>query len=140
MLARVAAAIACSLLATLVLAQTPPDATQQTGATETAGEQVIRHVVMFKFKADAPAEKIREIEQAFAALADKIDEVADLEWGTDNSPEGLSRGFSHCFLVTFDSAADRDAYLPHPAHKEFVTLLRPHLEEALVLDYTPQGK
>lgn len=131
---RLAAILAACLLTTWVVAQddTPPAAEQES-------EQPIRHVVLFKFKAEATDEKIREIEQGFAALADKIDEVADLEWGTDSSPEELSQGFTHCFLVTFDSAEARDAYLPHPAHKEFVELLKPHLDEALVVDFTPQA-
>ena len=129
---RLVAGLACCLLATFVLAQET--------ATDSKPGAIVRHVVLFKFKEDAPEGKIREIETAFAALEDKIDEVADLEWGTDTSPEGLAQGFTHCFFVTFSSAADRDAYLPHPAHKEFVDLLRPYLEEALVLDYTPAGK
>jgi hypothetical protein len=40
--------------------------------------------------------------------------------------------------VTFKSEADRDAYLPHPAHKRFVDLLKPHLEKATVVDYWAQ--
>ena len=35
---------------------------------------------------------------------------------------------THCFLITFPSEEARAAYLPHPAHKEFVALLRPYLE------------
>lgn len=132
MKARLAAVATFCLLATFVLAQE--------GATDDNQNAIIRHVVLFKFKEEAPESKIREIEAAFAALSDKIDEVADLEWGTDNSPEELAKGFTHCFFVTFNSAEDRDAYLLHPAHTEFVKLLRPHLEEALVLDYTPQKK
>jgi len=38
-------------------------------------------------------------------------------------------------VVTFSSEADRDAYLPHPAHQEFVALATPHRERSLVLDY-----
>jgi hypothetical protein len=54
---------------------------------------------------------------------------------TDNSPEGLAQGFTHCFLVTFQSTADRDAYLPHAAHQAFVAKIKPVLEKALVVDY-----
>lgn len=128
-----AAAIACCLLATLVLAQ------DEVASAGPDVQQTIRHVVLFEFKEDAPADKIREIEAAFAALEGKIDQVADLEWGTNNSPEGLNQGFTHCFLVTFESKDDRDAYLPHPAHQEFVTLLRPYLKEALVVDFAPDA-
>jgi hypothetical protein len=37
--------------------------------------------------------------------------------------------------VTFLREADRDAYLPHPAHREFVDFLSPYVREALVFDY-----
>ncbi len=83
----------------------------------------------------AAPEQIREIEQAFAALPSKIPAIADFEWGTNNSPEGLDQGFTHCFLVTFHDEKGRDKYLPHPAHQEFVQKLRPILDQAFVIDY-----
>lgn len=96
--------------------------------------KLLRHVVLFTFK-DASTQQIQEIEQAFCHLPDQITQIYDFEWGTDVSVEQLSQGYSHCFLVTFLSEADRDAYLPHPAHQEFVARLKPHLEKALVIDY-----
>lgn len=95
----------------------------------------LRHVVLFKFKDGAPADEVRRIEREFGLLKDRIPGIRAFEWGTNSSPEKLDQGFTHCFVVTFDDAAARDAYLPHPAHKEFVALLRPHLEKALVVDY-----
>ena len=97
--------------------------------------QVLRHVVLFAFRESSTPERIAEIERAFCALPGKIDEVHDFEWGTDVSVENISRGYTHCFLVTFLTEADRNTYLPHPAHLEFVALLEPHLETALVFDY-----
>jgi len=96
---------------------------------------LIRHVVLFRWKDGTPSSKVREIEDGFRGLPGKIAEIADFEWGTDVSPEGLSEGFTHCFLVTFRDAKARDAYLPHPAHQAFVALLEPHLDKALVVDY-----
>ena len=61
--------------------------------------------------------------------------IADLEWGPAASPEGLDKGYTHAFFVSFASAADRDAYLPHPEHLAFVERLKPWLADALVLDY-----
>ncbi len=58
--------------------------------------------------------------------------------GTDVSTENLADGFTHCFIVTFHSAKDRDAYLPHPSHKEFVKLVGPHVEKVLVVDFWVQ--
>ena len=101
--------------------------------------RVLRHVVLFKFKEDATEAQIREIETAFAALPSQIDAVHDFEWGTNNSPEGLEKGFTHCFVVTFNDEEGRAAYLPHEAHQAFVAKLRPILDDVLVVDYwTPE--
>ena len=74
----------------------------------------------------------------FAALKSQIDVIESLEWGTDISPEGLGQGFTHCWIVTFKNAKDRDAYLVHPAHKAFVEILKPILDEPLVVDFVPE--
>lgn len=98
----------------------------------------VRHVVHFKFKSEATPEQIKKITDEFAALKSKIDVVESLEWGTDVSPEGFGKGFTHCWIVSFKNAKDRDTYLVHPAHQAFVGLLKPSLEEALVVDFIPQ--
>ena len=95
----------------------------------------LRHVVLFKFKDDTPPAEVKKIEDAFRALPSKIPTVVDFEWGTNNSPEGLADGFTHCFLVTFKDDKGRAEYLPHPEHKAFVGVLRPHLDKVLVVDY-----
>lgn len=95
----------------------------------------LRHVVLFQFKDGTGEEKIREIEEAFRALPDQIDAIQDFEWGTDVSVEGKAGGFSHCFFVTFADEAGRDEYLPHPAHAAFGQIVRPHVENVLVVDY-----
>ena len=106
------------------------------GAAEsTEPAQVLRHVVLFKFKEGASPADIRKIENAFCALPSKVDAVYDFEWGTDVSVEGRQKGFTHCFVVTFLSEADRAVYLPHPAHTEFGRVLGPHLDDVLVVDY-----
>jgi lysophospholipase L1-like esterase len=105
---------------------------KQQGATS---EKVLRHVVLFKFKKEITPEQIKEVEVAFAALPKKIPEIQSFEWGTNNSPEGLSKDFTHCFLVTFRDEKGRAVYLPHPEHLKFVDLVKPRLEEAFVVDY-----
>jgi hypothetical protein len=96
---------------------------------------MLRHVVLFQFKDSSSEAEIQGVVDAFRALPKKISEIADFEYGVDNSPEGLSDGHTHCFLVTFASEADRDAYLPHPEHKAFVEVLKPHLQKVTVVDY-----
>ena len=53
-----------------------------------------------------------------------------------NSPEGLAKGFTHCFNLSFADEAARAAYLPHPDHLAFVAQLKPALDDVLVFDYT----
>jgi hypothetical protein len=103
--------------------------------TKKSGQKLLRHVVLFSFKDAAPADGVKKVEEAFRGLSGKITEIKAFEWGTNNSPEKLNQGFTHCFFVTFQSEKDRDAYLVHKDHKAFVDILGPYLEKALVLDY-----
>ena len=104
-----------------------------TESTET--KKMLRHVVLFKFKDSSTPAQVKEVEDAFLALPSKIKEITSLEWGTNNSPENLAQGFTHCFFVTFNSEEDRAVYLPHPDHKAFGATLGPHLDKVLVIDY-----
>jgi hypothetical protein len=97
----------------------------------------VRHVVVFKYKKDAAPEKIAQVTRAFRELRSKIPGITAFEDGVNNSPEGKNMGFTHVHLLTFDSVAARDAYLPHPEHKKFGELLGTLgvLEDAFVVDY-----
>jgi len=97
--------------------------------------KLLRHVVVFKFKESSSAADVNNVVDAFRGLPAKISEIADFEFGQNNSPEGLENGFTHCFLVTFSSEKDRQTYLTHPAHLEFVEILKPHLDKVQVIDY-----
>ncbi len=101
----------------------------------TVNKRQLKHVVLFKFKESATKEDIKKVEQAFSALPSKIPQIRGYEWGINNSPEGLDKGFTHCFYLTFDSEEDRAMYLPHPEHKAFGAGLGPYLEDVLVVDY-----
>ena len=98
-------------------------------------QKMLRHVVVFKFKDDASPEDVKKVEDAFRALPSKIKEIKGFEWGTNNSPESLAQGFTHCFFLSFKSEEDRAAYLPHPAYKAFGDVLKPYLDKVMVIDY-----
>lgn len=104
-------------------------------AQQKSSSKMLRHVVLFKFKESSSQADVKKVEEAFRGLSAKIKEIKDFEWGTNNSPENLNDGFTHCFFVSFESEQDRAVYLPHPAHKEFVEVLKPHLDKVLVIDY-----
>ncbi len=71
----------------------------------------------------------------FKALKQKIPAIVAFEYGVNNSPEKKDLGCTHAFTLTFRSERDRDGYLPHPAHQEFVKLVGPLLAEVFVIDY-----
>lgn len=95
----------------------------------------LQHVVSFKFKETASKEQVKEVEEAFRALKTKIPQIEKLQWGLNNSPEGLNKGFTHCWILTFGSEADRDAYLKHPDHVIFGKGLGPVLGDVFVVDF-----
>ncbi len=97
--------------------------------------KLLRHVVMFKFKDSATADQIQTVIDAFAGLKNEITAIKHFEWGLNNSPENLNQGLTHCFTLTFESEEDRNAYLPHPAHKAFGKVLGPILDKVVVIDY-----
>lgn len=97
--------------------------------------QKLNHVVAFKFKSTVKAEDLQKVEDAFRGLKKKIRQIRSFEWGTNVSPEKLDKGFTHCFILTFRSEKDRDAYLVHPDHKAFGALVGPLLEDVFVVDF-----
>ena len=97
--------------------------------------QLLRHVVLFKFKDSASAQNIKKVETAFRALPKKIALIKDFEWGINNSPEKFNEGFTHCFVLSYRSEKDLENYQENPAHKAFQEVLKPHMEKVFVVDY-----
>jgi hypothetical protein len=104
-------------------------------AEKSQGTGKLRHVVAFKFKETATPEDIKKVEKAFKDLKAKIPQIADFEWGINNSPEKHNKGTTHGFILTFKSEKDRDIYLEHPQHKEFGKLVGPLLADVFVIDF-----
>jgi hypothetical protein len=88
-----------------------------------AQKQAVRHIVVFKYKPGTTPEQIKQVTDAFRDLRKKIPGIVGFEDGVNNSPEGKNLGFTHVYMVTFEDAKARDAYLPHPEHKKFGQLL-----------------
>jgi hypothetical protein len=97
--------------------------------------KLLRHVVLFGWKANADSVTVAKAISAFNELPQKIKLIHKMEWGANNSPENLNNGLTHCFLLTFKSEKDRDAYLVHPDHKAFTLLLPTILDKVTVVDY-----
>lgn len=108
-------------------------------AVSLQADSILRHAVYFAYTDDTTPEEIEVIETAFAKLPSQIDGIKGFEMGVNSSPEGLNKGLTHAYLLTFHSDAARDAYLPHPAHKAFGDIVGPHLKDVLVVDYWTKG-
>jgi hypothetical protein len=77
----------------------------------------VKHVVLLRFKHDMPADAMAQLFASLDNLRHKIPGLLDVSTGINSSPEGLAKGFTHGFVMTFADEASRDAYLPHPAHE-----------------------
>ena len=110
---------------------------QMVAAEKTKGKKLL-HVVALKFKSTATKEQIQEVETAFKDLKKKISQIHSLKCGTNVSPEKHDKGFTHGFVLAFNTEADRDAYLVHPDHKAFGKLLGPIMDDVFVIDFWTQ--
>jgi hypothetical protein len=79
---------------------------------------MIYHLVLLKVRRDVPKKQVEQAFAAIGALRDVIPGITGYEWGPYSSPEGMNRGYTHGFCMTFRDAASRDAYLPHPEHEQ----------------------
>lgn len=89
---------------------------------------VIEHIVLLKVKKDVSEERVGEVFAALAALQDAIPGILSFKWGPYSSDEGLHRGYTHGFVMEFETAAHRDAYLPHPEHERVKAIVGAVLE------------
>jgi hypothetical protein len=105
-----------------------------------AQQEPVRHVVVFRYKDGATAEQIQRVTDEFRSLKDRIPGILAFEHGVNDSPEGHDQGFTHVYLITFESAGARDTYLPHPEHEKFGVFLRELgiLDGVFVVDYVPR--
>lgn len=103
------------------------------------------HLVQFKFKPEVGESAIRDVCNGFISLKDTCIHAASqkpyiksVTGGRDNSPEGLQNGFTHAFVVEFESEEDRDYYVKtDEAHSAFAAILRSLAAGLQVVDFTP---
>ena len=108
-------------------------------AAEDTKGKLLYHVVCFKYKPDASREQIAQIEKGIKGLKDKIPGIKSVAAGTNNSPENLAKGFSHGFIVAFESEKARDEYLPHPEHKAVIEIIKQAVADVFVIDFWGEG-
>ena len=97
---------------------------------------MVKHYGIFEFKEGVTDAEIAGCFHEMKSMIGKIPGLLDMEHGPYESPEGLNDGFTHGFIMTFDSAESRDAYLPHPEHERVKDIVVPRLERVIVFDFT----
>lgn len=100
---------------------------------------MITHMVLLKVRKDVPAKNVERVFGEIGALKSRIAGITSYSWGPYSSPEGLGRGYTHGFCMTFRDAASRDAYLPHPEHEKVkesvLSILDGGVDGVLAFDY-----
>lgn len=97
---------------------------------------MIRHILFITFKEKTKKTQIDEVRALFMSIPLAVKGVVCVEWGRNDSPEPLSKGFTHCVMMTFKNDAARRYYLDHPAHIRLKSFFLLFLENIIVQDYT----
>lgn len=96
----------------------------------------VKHYGVFQFKDEVTEEQIEHCFAEMKGMVGKIPGLLELIHGPYRSSEELNDGFTHGFIMTFDSESSRDAYLPHPEHERVKEIVVPCLERVIVFDFT----
>jgi hypothetical protein len=95
----------------------------------------IQHMVLLKFKPEVTPEKISHLFGLLGELQQLIPGITYYSGGSYSSDEGLNQGYTHGFLITFESIATRDAYLPHPEHERVKAELLLYIDSVIAFDF-----
>ncbi len=94
-----------------------------------------QHPVLFKIKPEVTTEQITSLFRLLAQLQHLIGGITYFAGGQYSSSEGLNQGYTHGFMMTFESVDARDAYLPHPEHERVKAVLKPCIDSVIAFDF-----
>jgi hypothetical protein len=97
---------------------------------------MVRHIAILEFKPEITQQQIDHCFAELTGMVGKIPGLLGMEHGPYESDEGLNDGFTHGFIMSFDSPESRDAYLPHPEHERVKGIVVPCLQRVVVFDFT----
>jgi Stress responsive A/B Barrel Domain len=95
----------------------------------------VKHYGVLQFKEGVTPEQIENCFVELHGLVDQIPGLLDMIHGPYASDEGLNDGFTHGFIMTFESPEARDAYLPNPIHERVKDLIISCLERVIIFDF-----
>ena len=97
---------------------------------------MIKHIVMFRFKATESKTKQQNIEKAkeeLLNLESKIEELESVEVGVNFNPSG--QAYDLVLITTHTSKEDLDTYQGHSEHQKVVSFIKTILVERAVVDF-----
>lgn len=94
---------------------------------------MLKHVVFFKFKKDAPESGIVEVEKGLAELPGIIPQIREFQFGRDMVRS--ARSYDMALVSGFDSLETMQTYQVHPAHQAVVAKLKVLCESILAVDF-----
>lgn len=95
----------------------------------------LRHVVSFQFKDEVSTDRRAQAIRDFLDLKNRIPEIKKFEGGENISIEGYDKGFTHCYVLTFENEEGRNVYISHPAHVDVAKKNKPLMKDLFVFDY-----
>jgi Stress responsive A/B Barrel Domain len=95
----------------------------------------IQHIVLVKIKPEVTTENITEIFRLLAELQQLIPGITYFACGPYSSPEGMNQGYTHGFIMTFESVNARNNYLPHPEHQRVQGALSAYIDNVITFDF-----
>ena len=94
---------------------------------------MIKHVVMWKFKAGASGAERLEMKRQLEALMGVVPTLLGIEVGMDLSGKPAAMDMVLC--TEFQSLEDLQAYAVHPEHRKVVEFVQPLVCDRAVVDY-----
>ena len=95
----------------------------------------LKHIVLFKFKEGVTPEQFEPHFNQLLDLTEEIDGIEDYVFGANNSPQNLSQGYTHGFVMTFADDQVREKYLAHPELQRIRGEVDPKTDGIVVFDF-----
>jgi hypothetical protein len=94
---------------------------------------MLKHVVLFKFKAETTAADIDKLATRLGALPEIISEIREFVFGRDVVRSERSYDFG--LVSSFDDRAALDAYAIHPDHQLVVVHVKQICSSVVAIDF-----
>lgn len=89
----------------------------------------VTHMISLKFKDNIDKQMIDGFFSRLYALREHTPGLLSFKHGSYQSKEGLNQGFTHAFIMEFDTEENRDNYLNHPKHQSLAPTIVDTLED-----------